>query len=91
MLNIDKINKALLDPMAKARGLRSVFGHLCRQLGSGNSCGWLGVSPSNHMKQPTSLALQTLRFGGYSTPTRLRRVTREATGLARLMHCRAAC
>ena len=26
MLNIDKINKALLDPMAKARGLRSVFG-----------------------------------------------------------------
>ncbi len=26
MLNIDKINRALLDPMAKARGLRSVSG-----------------------------------------------------------------
>ena len=33
MLNIDKINKALLDPMAKARGLRSVFGHVLTAFG----------------------------------------------------------
>ena len=44
---------------------------LCRQLGSGNGCGWLGVSPSNHMKQPTSLAPQDPE---HPAATRLRRV-----------------